>query len=337
MESVDYIESELRNTQNFETQKQIKKEKFKIVNQVGLIYAIGIAILSQIGQIYSKIFRNLFPNFVKHYSEDSTLLATLIVNHILGTPLMIILTKFIKKTEIQKQSYGYKKYLANLCINIGLLIFGTLIGYLLQFSFISIFQGDAKETQYELSNLSSFKNSNIFLNFFVTCFTAPIAEELVFRKLLIDRLSVFNKTLAIFASGIIFGISHINIHQFFGTLLLGWSLAYSYVETGNILIPISYHMFENSITTITQIFNPYQPNKKEVTIREKMIIVLLSMRLIEGLTGIILLLIYRKKIKVRGEENRSKDKWKLFKSYGMWIFIFEGFILFSIFYMNVFF
>ena len=114
-------------------------------------------------------------------------------------------------------------------------------------------------------------------------------------------------------------------------------MAYSYVETGNILTPISYHMFENSITTITQIFNPYQPNKKEVTIREKMIIVLLSMRLIEGLTGIILLLIYRKKIKVRGEENRSKDKWKLFKSYGMWIFIFEGFILFSIFYMNVFF
>ena len=139
MESVDYIKSELINTQNFETQKQIKKEKFKIVNQVGLIYAIGIAILSQIGQIYSKIFRNLFPNFVKHYYEDSNLLATLIVNQILGTLLMIILTKFIKKTEIQKQSYGYKKYLANLCINSGLLIFGSLIGYLLQFSFISIF------------------------------------------------------------------------------------------------------------------------------------------------------------------------------------------------------
>ena len=169
----------------------------------------------------------------------------------------------------------------------------------------------------------------------MTCLTAPIAEELVFRKLLIDRLSVYSKTLAIFASGIIFGISHINIHQFCETLLLGWSLAYSYVETRNILIPISYHIFENSITKITQIFNPYLSKEKEITIREKMIIVLLFMRLIEGLTGIILLLIYRKKIKVRGEENRSKDKWKLFKSYGMWIFIFEGFILFSIFYMNI--
>ena len=144
---------------------------------------------------------------------------------------------------------------------------------------------------------------------------------------------IYSKTLAIFASGILFGIFHNNIPQFFGAMFLGWSLAYSYVETGNILIPISYHIFENSYTTLIQILASIdsKTNKTLKIIQT----VLFSIRLIEALAGIILLIIKRKKIKVTGEENKSGDKWKLFKSYGMWIFFVEGFIMFSILYMNI--
>ena len=107
----------------------------------------------------------------------------------------------------------------------------------------------------------------------------------------------------------------------------GWALAYSYVESGNILIPISYHIFENSFTTILKSISP-----KDIK-RRKILVVMTLLRLIEGLIGIIILIIYRKKIKVTGEENKSSEKWKFFKSYGMWIFVLEGFILFSIFYI----
>ena len=167
----------------------------------------------------------------------------------------------------------------------------------------------------------------------MVCISAPIAEEFIFRKFLIDRLAIYSKTLAIFASGIIFGIFHNNIHQFFGTMFLGWSLAYSYVETGNILIPISYHMFENSYSTVAQMLT--SNNSKNNKILEKISEGMLLIRFIEALTGIILLIVKRKKIKVTGEENKSGDKWKLFKSYGMWIFFVEGFILFSLLYMKI--
>ena len=156
----------------------------------------------------------------------------------------------------------------------------------------------------------------------------------MFRKLLIDRLSIYSKTLAIFASGILFGIFHINIHQFFGAMFSGWSLAYSYVETGNILIPISYHIIENSFTTIVQISN-LNNNIDTSKIKTKIFVVFMLFRFIEAFIGIIILIIYRKKIKVTGEENKFKDIWKFCKSYGMWIFIFEGFLLFIIFYMNI--
>ena len=264
--------------------------------------------------------------------NNSILVGTLIVNQIFGTLLMFLMTKFIKKLTIKKCSYGCKKFLANIFVNEGLTFIGFLLGHLFEIFLISIFI--KKKIDSEKTNLD---NSNIFLNILVTCITAPIAEELMYRKFLIDRLSIYSKTLAIFSSGILFGIFHINLHQLFGAMFLGWPLAYSYAETGNILISISYHMIANITTTITQAFNPYDYNENQNKIGAIIIIVILILRLIVALIGIILLLVYRKKIKIRNEENNHKDKWKIFKSYGRWIYIFEGFILFCIYYLNIFF
>ena len=331
MESIENIQSEI--IDSFESQNEIRREKFNIVNKVGLLYAIGIAIMFQFEQIFFMIVKRFFSDFIKSNRNNIILLGTLIVNQILGPILMFSLTKCIKRTKIKKCKYGLKKYLANLCINSGLLILGSLVGYIMQFCFLHIFINSSEIKSNSAVNHSSIKG-NIFLNFFIICFTAPIAEELMFRKFLIDRVAIYSKTLAIFTSGILFGIFHINIHQFFGAMFSGWSLAYSYAETGNILIPISYHIIENSFTTIIQMGN-LNNNINTNSIKAKIFVLFVLFRLIEALIGIIFLIIYRKKIKVTGEENKFKDIWKFCKSYGMWIFIFEGFILFSIFYMNV--
>jgi len=335
MESLDNIEKDIKTTENFETQTEIRNQKFQIVNQIGIIYALGTAFMSQLAEIYHTIMKKIYPGFSKKRGSDYILVGTLIINQLFGTLTMFILTKFIKKLTFNKKAYGYKKYIANLIINSGLLIFGSIIGYFVNNGFLFIFYDGKNSSNEKLQQITSgsFKKSNKFLNFFVVCISAPIAEEFIFRKFLIDRLMIYSKTLAIFASGILFGIFHNNIPQFFGAMFLGWSLAYSYVETGNILIPISYHIFENSYTTLIQILASIdsKTNKTLKIIQT----VLFSIRLIEALAGIIILIIKRKKIKVTGEENKSGDKWKLFKSYGMWIFFVEGFIMFSILYMNI--
>ena len=328
MESMENITNDLRNSENpnFESQTEIKKQKFQIVNQVGIIYAIGIAFLSQVANVYFFLFTKFFPNFSKTNKSDTLLLGTLIVNQIFGSLLMFILTKFIKKLTIKKYIYGCKKFVINLFINSGLLYFGSLIGYIIQILFAKLFisKNQTKDIVKEVLT----KNSNIFLQILVICITAPIAEEFIYRKLLIDRLAIFSKSLAIFSSGIMFGIFHNNIHQFFGAMILGWALAYAYVETGNLIIPIIYHMLENSLTTLLALTIPEKINDSRIN--TKIYNVIYLFRLIGASAGIILLIAYRKKIKVTGEDNRSNDKWKFFKSYGMWIFIFEGFLLFFI-------
>jgi hypothetical protein len=73
MESMENITNDLRNSENpnFESQTEIKKQKFQIVNQVGIIYAIGIAFLSQVANVYFFLFTKFFPNFSKTNKSDN--------------------------------------------------------------------------------------------------------------------------------------------------------------------------------------------------------------------------------------------------------------------------
>ena len=333
MESLENIQPVVSNSNNFQSPSEIIDKKFQIVNKIGLIYAIGSAIVYQIGEIYYSIFYKYFNTFSKTYKSDLSLIITLLSIHITGTPLIYLLTKIVKKAEIKKNKYGWKKYFATYFIESALSITAGLIEVIIETLYSLIFKKKVNKTIFKLL-LNDKKNilteSNIFLSFFVVCLTGPISEEFIFRKFLIDRLSIYSKTLAIFSSGIMFGIFHSNFKQLFPATLSGWVLAYSYAETGNILIPISYHIFWNTSLNIITSFT-HLDEKEPLAIY---IIILVFIKLIGALIGIVLLIKYRKKIKISGEENKSKDKWKFFKSYGMWIFILEGFMLFCIFYTN---
>ena len=126
----------------------------------------------------------------------------------------------------------------------------------------------------------------------------------MYRKFLIDRLSIYSKTLAIFSSGIMFGIFHTNFQQIFGAMFGGWALAYAYAETGNILLTIFYYIYENSFASLITFL---YPKDKINRTKEKIFVLMVFLGLLNGLIGIIILIIYKKKIKVSGEENKSRD------------------------------
>ncbi len=74
---------------------------------------------------------------------------------------------------------------------------------------------------------------------------APILEELVFRKLLIDRAVVFGDRTAILLSALFFGLAHGNFYQLFYAFALGCLFGYVYIRTGKIGYTISFHMTIN--------------------------------------------------------------------------------------------
>ena len=85
----------------------------------------------------------------------------------------------------------------------------------------------------------------MWLVFICTVIIAPIGEELIFRKLLIDRVAPFGELSSVLLSGLTFGLFHGNFNQFFYAFFLGCLMGFVYAKTRNILHSVLMHMAVN--------------------------------------------------------------------------------------------
>ena len=79
---------------------------------------------------------------------------------------------------------------------------------------------------------------------------APILEELLFRKILCNKLLALGEGVAVVVGGIIFGLAHGNFFQMPYALLVGFMLSFIYVKTGKIIYTIGYHMVLNFVGSV---------------------------------------------------------------------------------------
>lgn len=91
--------------------------------------------------------------------------------------------------------------------------------------------------------------SNYFLTILYASIVAPIVEELVFRKLLLNKLRRFGDVPAIIITAVAFGLFHMNLSQVFYATALGIIFAYVTCKTNTIRYSIILHMMINSIAT----------------------------------------------------------------------------------------
>ncbi len=79
---------------------------------------------------------------------------------------------------------------------------------------------------------------------------APIGEEFLFRKLLLDRVRPFGDQAAIWITAVAFGLFHLNLYQFFYATALGVLFAGVVVKTGKLWHTIVLHSFVNLSTAL---------------------------------------------------------------------------------------
>ncbi len=95
-----------------------------------------------------------------------------------------------------------------------------------------------------------FKNSNYILSLLYASLVAPITEELIFRKLLLNKLRRYGDTPAILMTGLAFGLFHMNLSQFFYAAALGFIFAYVTIRTNTIRYSILLHCMINFIGAV---------------------------------------------------------------------------------------
>lgn len=92
------------------------------------------------------------------------------------------------------------------------------------------------------------------LFFIIPVFTAPILEELIFRKIIFGSLHKrMNFLLSVFTSSLIFALVHLEFQHLLIYFGMGVALAYVYVKTKRIIVPILVHMGMNGIVIFGQL------------------------------------------------------------------------------------
>lgn len=224
------------------------KEK-RNLSEIGIKYGIFFLIVT----ILQILLAGLASLKKEYFSgENQLILAFVIVilsTYVIGYPILCILLRKTPKENIKETHLGISRFIKGLFCMFGILLIGVIIGQVFNKSINS------------LLNISS-TSSNIMeridtINPIYSAITVgilgPIFEELIFRKKLIDCTIKYGENVAILASGIMFGLFHASVTQFFYATGLGMLWAYVYIKTGRIRYSIIYHMINNLTVSVLMV------------------------------------------------------------------------------------
>lgn len=93
-------------------------------------------------------------------------------------------------------------------------------------------------------------SSNALYTFIFACILAPVVEELMFRKVLIDKLAPFSKKVAIFVSAFTFALFHGNLYQVIYAFVLGLIFAHITISSGTIKYAVILHIIINTLGSV---------------------------------------------------------------------------------------
>lgn len=97
--------------------------------------------------------------------------------------------------------------------------------------------------------------SAVLLEILYLIIIAPVAEEFIFRGLVLKTIAPYGKKLAIIVSASLFGLMHGNLTQFLGAFACGIIFAAVDVKYNSILPSIIIHMLNNTLPIMLNIGN----------------------------------------------------------------------------------
>ncbi len=160
-------------------------------------------------------------------------------------PILYLLVRKMRYVPRRKEKMTVKDFFFYIAICSALMYLGSFIGTLLS-EVLGIMIGGVSEDS--VSQMIS--DTPILLTLLIVVIIGPIFEELVFRKLLMDKLGSYGDRVAIFVSATAFALYHGNLYQLFYAFAVGLVLAYVYSKTGNILHTVIIHSVLNFLGSV---------------------------------------------------------------------------------------
>ena len=219
----------------------------------GLILATGLSAIA-LSLIYTAVISAIVPVIkpINPYWADVLLapstdalannVISIIASYAIALPIFLAISKPLPKVSPFKAKMNLKNWFGGFCIAMLLFSVGGYISNVILISIESMMNITTSNPVGEMVEQSS-----IWQTIILSVILAPILEELLFRKIVCDRLLPLGEGYAIFVSAAIFGLIHGNFYQFAYAFLVGMFFAFIYVKTGKLIYSTVYHILLNFI------------------------------------------------------------------------------------------
>ena len=171
-----------------------------------------------------------FPTWMTLLSSSGPL-------YLVAMPLSLVVLTAVPRLPTRGFSMGAGEFVRLLVVCVPLMYAGSIIGSVLA----ALLSGGTASNG--LDDLLLGSDTPTVMLFVVIL--APIFEEWMFRKQIIDRLRAYGERTAILISALAFALFHLNIYQFFYAFGLGLVFGYAYMRTSRLRYSVAMHMIIN--------------------------------------------------------------------------------------------
>ncbi len=215
----------------------------KDFSNIGIRMLISTAVIFLIQTYVQKFALTLFPQ----WQDDVTLLlvVSMVPLYLIGFPFSFVLMRNKDVPSVEKHPMTAGQLVVSFLICYGIMIVGNLIGLGLTAG-IGLLKGSPVQN----ALLNVITGGSLWVTAIFTVLCAPVFEELLFRKLICDKVVKYGEGITVMLSGLIFGLFHMNFNQFFYAFFLGCFFAFLYVKTGCLKYTILLHMAINFWGTV---------------------------------------------------------------------------------------
>ncbi len=212
----------------------------KHFSRLGGMFIIGTIVIYAVQLIPITLVKLFKPEWMA--DGNIALMVSILPMYLIGMPVLILLVKTIPAETVERHPMKAGHFILSAIMCFAIVYISNIVGNIFTV-IIGILKGGAVQNQV-MAVTESVSMWTIVL-YMVIC--APIMEEYIFRKLIVDRTVRYGQGVAVVVSGLMFGLFHGNLNQFVYAFVLGVFLAFLYVKTGNLKITIALHMLINFV------------------------------------------------------------------------------------------
>ena len=224
----------------------MEKEIRRHFSKIGFAYLAGSIVIYAVQFLAAMVGKKFVPGVMADANGSFILL--MLTMYGISMPFMGWLVSRIPAQKIEERKMTAGQWIIAFLMCYGLMYAGNLIGTALTFGI-----GMVKGTGVDNPLVSTVMQLNPWVTFVIAVLIAPTAEELLFRKLLTERIVKYGELTAVLASGLFLGFIYVKTGKLRYTIGLHMAINFIGSSLGTWMLRVTGYM--DTMETLTKFLN----------------------------------------------------------------------------------